>query len=44
MHEFPLAEQNLMAMVNDLTLIDASSDRSLNLALDDPQLFRYPIA
>jgi hypothetical protein len=44
LHEFPGAEQNLMAMVNDLTLIDARRDRSLNLALDDPQLFRYPIA
>jgi hypothetical protein len=44
MHEFPRAEQNLMAMVDSLTLIDAQHDGSLNLALDDPQLFKYPIA
>jgi hypothetical protein len=43
-HEFPLAERNLMAMVKDLTLINAKADGSLNLALDDPQLFRHPIA
>jgi hypothetical protein len=43
-HEFPLAEQNLMAMVDTLTGIDAMHDGSLNLALDDPQLFKYPVA
>ena len=31
-----------MAMVDSLTGIDAMDDGSLNLALDDPQLFKYP--
>jgi hypothetical protein len=44
LHEFPGAEQNLIAMVNDLTAVDARNDGSLNLSLDDPQLFKYPIA
>lgn len=43
-HEFPGAEQNLMAVLKDLTLIDANADGSLILSLDDPQLFKYPIA
>ena len=44
LHEFPGAEQNLMAMVDSLTGIDARDDGSLNLALDDSQLFKYPVA
>jgi hypothetical protein len=44
LHEFPRAEQNLMTMVDQLTLVDARTDGSLNLALDDPQLFRHPVA
>jgi hypothetical protein len=42
-HDFPRAEQNLMLLLRDLTFIDAASDGSLILTLDDPQLFRYPI-
>ena len=42
-HDFPRAEQNLMALLDELTLIDANRDGSLTLSLDDPQLFRYPI-
>jgi hypothetical protein len=42
-HDFPRAEQNLMALLQDLTLIDANREGSLTLTLDDPQLFRYPI-
>ena len=41
-HDFPRAEQNLMALLDELTLIDANRDGSLILSLDDPQLFRYP--
>jgi hypothetical protein len=43
-HDFPRAEQNLMAILGELTLIDANRDGSLILTLDDPDLFRYPIA
>jgi hypothetical protein len=43
-HDYPRAEQNLMTILKDLTLIDAVTDGSLILALDDPRLFKYPIA
>jgi uncharacterized protein DUF4159 len=43
LHEFPRAEQNLMRILDDLTIIDAKTDGSLILTLDDPKLFKYPI-
>lgn len=43
LHEFPRAEQNLMAVVDDFTLIDTRTDGSLVLSLDDPNLFKHPI-
>ena len=43
-HDFPRAEQNLMTIVRDLTLLDARTDGGLILALDDPRLFHYPVA
>lgn len=43
-HEFPRAEQNFMAILKEVTLIDANTDGSLILTLDDPELFKYPIA
>jgi hypothetical protein len=42
-HDFPRAEQNLMALLDDLTFIDVNRDGSLIVPLDDPQLFKYPI-
>jgi uncharacterized protein DUF4159 len=42
-HDFPRAEQNLMALLDDLTAIDVNRAGSLILSLDDQQLFRYPI-
>jgi Domain of unknown function (DUF4159) len=44
LHEYPQAEQNLMSVIDFYTTIDARTDGSLNLTLDDPQLFRHPIA
>ena len=43
-HDYPRAEQNLMSILKELTLINVNTEGSLVLALDDPQLFRYPIA
>jgi hypothetical protein len=43
-HDFPRAEQNLLRILSELTLIDANTTGSLILRLDDPQLFKYPIA
>lgn len=42
-HDFPRAEQNLMTMLDEMTLIDVNSEGSLILSLDDAELFRYPI-
>ncbi len=44
LHEFPRAEQNLMTMIDTLTGVDAKADGSLVLTLDDPNLFKYPVA
>ena len=44
LHEFPRAEQNLMSVLGDFTLVDANTDGSLILPLDDPDLFKHPIA
>src|SRR5438477_357728 len=43
-HDYPRAEQNLSAIVNELTSLDVRTDGSLILTLDDPELFKYPIA
>ena len=43
LHEFPRAEQNLMTVLDDVTLIDAKTDGSLILTLDNANLFKHPI-
>ena len=43
-HEYPGAERNLMNVLGNFTLVDAETDGSLILALDDPDLFKHPIA
>jgi hypothetical protein len=43
-HDYPRAEQNLAAILREVTLIDARRDGSRILMLDDPELFKYPIA
>ena len=43
-HDYPRAEQHLTKIVRELTYLDARDDGSHILTLDDPELFRYPIA
>ena len=43
-HDYPRAEQHLSLILKDLTLLDIRTDGSLILTLDDPELFKYPIA
>ena len=43
-HGYPLAEQNLMRIMRDLTLLDLHADDANVVTFDDPQLFKYPIA
>ncbi len=43
-HGYPLAEQNLMQIMSELSLLDAHRDEANVLTLDDPELFKYPLA
>src|SRR4051794_37209371 len=41
-HDYPRAEQNLSAILKELTTLDIRVDGSRILTLDDPELFKYP--
>ena len=43
-HGYPLAEQNLMAIMNEVSFLGPHVHEINSLRLDDPALFRYPIA
>src|SRR6185295_19225954 len=43
-HDYPRAEQHLGLILQELTALDVRTDGSRILTLDDPDLFRYPIA
>ena len=43
-HDYPRAEQNLSAIIRELTYIDIHDDGNEILTLDDPDLFKYPVA
>jgi hypothetical protein len=43
-HDYPRAERHFTTMLRELTATDAIADGSNILALDDPELFRYPVA
>jgi hypothetical protein len=43
-HGYPLSEDNLMRIMNEITLLNAHVDGFNVLSLDDPQLFKYPVA
>ena len=43
-HGYPLAEQNLMRIMNDISYLGPRLDDINVLSLDDPELGRYPIA
>ena len=43
-HDYPRAEQHLSLIIRELTLTRIRSDSDVVLALDDPDLFSYPIA
>jgi Domain of unknown function (DUF4159) len=42
-HGYPLAEGNLMKIMNEVTLLGAHEEIN-TVTLDDPELFKYPIA
>jgi len=43
-HGYPLAEQNLMRIMNEVSLLDAHADDINTVTFDDPELFKYPLA
>jgi hypothetical protein len=43
-HDYPRAERHLAQILDELTGVDVATDASRILTLDDPALFRYPIA
>ncbi|HKF66925.1 MAG TPA: DUF4159 domain-containing protein [Vicinamibacterales bacterium] len=43
-HGYPLAEQNLMRIMNEVSYLGARSEEINSLALDDPALMKYPVA
>jgi hypothetical protein len=43
-HGYPLAEQNLMRIMNEVSGLSPHVEEINALTLDDPDLFRYPIA
>ncbi len=43
-HGYPIAEQNLMRIMNEVSLLGAHDEEITTLTLDDPELFKYPIA
>src|SRR5258707_1907145 len=43
-HGYPMAEQHLMKILNELSYLGAIEEEINTLALDDPELFKYPVA
>ena len=43
-HDYPRAEQHLALILDELTHVDIHTDGSRILSLDDPDLFKYPMA
>ena len=43
-HDYPSGEQHFMKIVNELSLLNPHTEETNILALDDPELFKYPVA
>src|SRR6202008_4141739 len=43
-HGYPISEQNLMRIMNEVSLLGAHVDEVNHLTLDDPELLKYPVA
>jgi len=43
-HGYPIAEQNLMRIMKEISYLDAHVDDMNVVTLDDPELFKYPVA
>jgi len=43
-HGYPIAEQNLMKIMNEVSYLGAREDEINTLAVDDPEISKYPVA
>jgi len=43
-HGYPTSERNLMKIMNEVSYLGAKDEQVDTVALDDPQLFKYPVA
>ena len=43
-HGYPIAEQNLMRIMNEVSFLGAHTEEINTLSLDDPELSSYPVA
>lgn len=43
-HGYPIAEQNLMKIMNEVSFLGPHLDDINTISLDDPELFKYPVA
>ena len=43
-HGYPLAEQNLMNIMNEVSYLNPHIQEINTLTLDDPEIFKYPVA
>jgi hypothetical protein len=43
-HGYPMAEQNLMKIMNEVSFLGAHDAEINTVTLDDPELFKYPVA
>ena len=42
-HGYPVAEENLMKIMNEVSYLGANDEKFNTLALDDPEIFKYPV-
>jgi hypothetical protein len=43
-HDYPVGERHFMQILDEVTLLDPKTDETSIIGLDDPELFRHPIA
>jgi len=43
-HDYPAGERPFMKIMNEVSYLNPHMDESNVMALDDPELFRYPVA
>jgi uncharacterized protein DUF4159 len=42
-HGYPISEENLMKIMNEVSYLGADDEHFNTLALDDPEIFKYPL-